>query len=149
MGCDIHMCCERYSPGKKEWQNIDFFEILDNDDERTLLRSDVYNGRDYNLFGALCGVRQNPPKRLSFYPRGVPDNISKVTCEEIQKDLADAHSHSWNTLAELREFHDSYMPHTGPVRGLIKHIDEHIKRRYWYSPGINDTDIRIVYWFDN
>jgi len=109
----------------------------------------------------LCGVR-DPNVPLLSEPRGYPTNVSERTKMEIDRWVGDGHSHSWNTLAELRnhlpvleqyvsEFGDddkSYV--VGGYEYLLKSIDERIEYLdYHINSKTPPEDIRIVYWFDN
>jgi hypothetical protein len=87
MGCDIHLVVEKRVSG--EWKHVDDV--------------DVYEGRNYNLFGILANVR-NGTWGDSFKPisepRGVPDSGYEGSAKG---DVGD-HSFSWFTLAELRSY---------------------------------------------
>ncbi len=161
MGCDIHLYGEkRIRPSwwqfwkRSKWVTIDkwsieddFGDLFDNPRQLSIKRSDrIYtDGRNYNLFCALAGVRSycfegDPP--IISKPKGLP----KDCCIEIKSESkswgSDGHSHSWNTLSELIAFDWSEYGETCNV--FINEVIPKLKA-YNTSP----EDIRIVYFFDN
>lgn len=83
MGCDIHLYIEK-KIDEKEWVYIG--------------ESD-YNGRDYELFGFMAGVRGS---QQYFKQKGLPDDISSGVRKICVDYGSDGHSHSWLTLEELQ-----------------------------------------------
>jgi hypothetical protein len=151
MGCDIHLYAEVKKEGK--WVNIDKysknndFGEYEGEREFTIAREDRFytGGRMYNLFAALCGVRDfefsNTPPKISE-PKGLPDDVSAEVKLESDEYGSDGHSHSWNTLRELKEFDwSSY----GKTCDRFK--QEVIPKME--AQGVPDEEIRIVYFFDN
>lgn len=123
MGCDIHVYTEVFDKGEwktaDEWVKERAYTGLMN--EYSYVRKEVYDGRNYTLFGFLANVRQNwqPTGDGSSHgfggsdtgeavkpidmPRGLPDDV----CDRVRKTSdawgPDGHSHSWFTLKELLE----------------------------------------------
>jgi hypothetical protein len=64
-----------------------------------------YDGRNYELFGVLAGVREgNMPMIDPDGPRGTPDDLSAELQHSVDRWGDDGHSHTWYTLKELKEF---------------------------------------------
>lgn len=124
MGCDIHMIVEvkRTVNGKTKWFNYDHFRknpyFGEFEDEREWERIDLCRDRNYIAFSQLCGVRAYTEKspRISE-PRGVPGDCCDYAREEIERWDSDGHSHSFVTLAEIREFRENLKP--TPLNGMI------------------------------
>lgn len=96
MGCDIHLFTERRIGDR--WH---------------LQREEVYDGRNYDLFGILANVRNGRgfagiKTGLGFEPiddpRGTPKDASPEYLKELETWGADAHSHSYFTLRELLDY---------------------------------------------
>jgi hypothetical protein len=98
MGCDIH--------GMMEAKNTDGYYVN---------RGDPEIGRNYEMFAVLANVRNSYDLHPIDVPRGKPGNM----CEELsalhEAWEGDAHSHSWVTLKDLKnfdlrqEFNDSHL----------------------------------------
>lgn len=98
MGCDIHFHTEVFDGN--EWQRAKE-KLVDGpcgwkEDAYT------YDGRNYDLFSILAGVR-GAESPLSE-PRGVPEDASSEVSKAYTDWDLDAHSASWFTLKELLEF---------------------------------------------
>lgn len=165
MGCDIHLYAEvKKKKGiidtllfwkKPKWRNIDKWSkneyFGDGDDgtepEFKIKREDRFytKGRNYNLFTALCGVRSQcfygDPPRVSE-PKGFPDDVSIEVRKESDRYGSDGHSHSWNNLKELKEFDWSSYGET--VDDFLNEVLPKME-----AQNVDDTDVRIVYFFDN
>lgn len=160
MGCNIHLFAEakvkqnfidkiQFWKKATTWKTLDKWEL---DDEYEPPRMAVprekrfyTHGRNYNLFCALCGVRSrsfygNPP-RISD-PRGIPNDSCIEIINEVKSWEGDVHSHSYNTLEELKSF--DWSPYGETVKSFL---DEVIPKME--AVGAKDTDVRIVYFFDN
>ncbi|MCM8832449.1 MAG: hypothetical protein NC816_00775 [Candidatus Omnitrophica bacterium] len=102
MGCDIHCIVEVYNKDSGEWEYLapdgrwSFFLTKD-----TAYYSSIYDKRNYQLFGALAGVRGDPYDDYST-PIGWPKNMSSYAEKLIQDE--NYHSHSYFTLRELLEW---------------------------------------------
>lgn len=117
MGCDIHICLE-VKNRDGEWEDIELYKKNHYKDEPNFEKVDVYHDRNYSLFAALCGVRDNSPgtPRISD-PKGMPNDLSEVTEQEYIDCGDDGHSHNWNMLSELYEFqaNNKIIRHSGLV----------------------------------
>ena len=119
MGCDIHTYREAFRGGQwvsvDEWVAYDYGE--DEKGEEIPHKKQAYDGRNYDLFGVLAGVRQRECT-LMLTPRGIPFDVSeKVRCAHEKWD-ADGHSHSYLYLHELRALKSYIADKTMPVGGL-------------------------------
>lgn len=99
MGCDIHLCCEHYNEESKRWEALSLYKKKDDGGFEPV---DVYDGRDYELFGLLAGVRGSSHMFSGGYgyivePRGLPNDMS-VAAQKAWEDGADADGHNyWHT----------------------------------------------------
>ena len=78
MGCDIHLFIEKYNEESKRWESLNLYRKNPDDTYEPI---PVYNGRDYELFGLLAGVRGSSHFFGSDYgylaePRGLPEDMS-------------------------------------------------------------------------
>lgn len=152
MGCDIHL----YAEVKKEDEWTSLSEWIEEEDEDSGGRFVRYlaedrksrfytNGRNYNLFSALCGVRNwyfTKDSQMISKPKGFPlDADSRIHYCYIRWGR-DAHSASWNTLKELKVF--DWSDYGDTVKAFL---DEVIPKME--SASENPENVRIVYWFDN
>ena len=136
MGCDIHLFVEVRKDGK--WEAIkdidkdvlklaqedldrfkqfgaaempgyteqDFVERVEQASQPKYMF--LYNGRNYNLFSMLAGVRNGYVANGNTYEitpidyaRGVPSDASAAYQEYVDEWRRDGHSHSYFTLTEL------------------------------------------------
>ena len=99
IGCDITVHCEYRKDGV--WHNCDNFEW----DQETGKYEfyPIYDGRNYDLFGVLAGVRCNDFPSIDV-PRGLPKDMALKTKEMAESDLSWTHSHSYVTLREMLEW---------------------------------------------
>jgi hypothetical protein len=148
MGCDIHAYAEVRTP--HGWGASDL---------------DVFDGRNYGIFGFFADVRNYSHSPVIAEPRGLPDDVSSAIRKE--GDWTDAHSHSWLTLAELlaydydQTFWDRRIERDGNGAALAEEGEgEHLPLREflgtWYFTELDrlaalgaPEDVRIVFWFDN
>lgn len=136
MGCDIHLFVEVRKDGKWEaikdidkyalkqaQEDLDYFRCFGADEmpgytemdfiERVEQESQpkymfLYNGRNYNLFSMLAGVRNGYRSNGNTYEitpidyaRGVPSDASDAYKQYADEWGVDGHSHSYFTLTEL------------------------------------------------
>lgn len=151
MGCDIHLFAEVKKSGR--WESIDKYTKNENfgkyehEREFEIAYEDRFytGGRCYNVFAALCGVRDfeftNEVPRISE-PKGLPDDVSDNVKIEVDIYGSDAHSKNWNTLKELKEFDWSRYGTT--CDGFRNEVIPKME-----AQGVGDEDVRIVYFFDN
>lgn len=157
MGCDIHIYTEAKINGK--WTCVDRLRRTQEDWDNTSVPytpiREVYEGRNYILFGALAGVRQwsSENSLLISEPKGLPNNLSDVIQEIADFQLE--HTPSWLTLKELKDY-----------KWYNKQKVYRIYLRYFFARNVKDSavnklsklqkkhkvqpeDIRIVFWFDS
>jgi len=153
MGCDIHLYTEAQKTvnDKLQWINIDNWRFNPyftdgTDGEQKMEVKNLYRNRNYDLFTLLAGVRDyTGATPFIADPRGIPEDASPQTKEEAQRWGGDGHTHSWLTLAEIREFHES-----GPTKkytGLItqedsKNLDKGKFPNSWCQGSSDDTLVR-------
>lgn len=176
MGCDIHIRLEMINK-KGEYKPLDYYEVRedwvdeeDNIPTHPFYVKDIYDGRDYELFGLLAGVRSNYPEPIAE-PRGIPNSANHFIKEEYEFDKKWIHTPTWLTLGELRkcwyehkddEILDEDGWHNVYIRlldGIIKPFERRVAeykylfyesdaqleeecRKYWDSA-------RMVFWFDS
>lgn len=131
MGCDIHIYVEKKT--SKAWEAISgpnpYIADYEMYEKRALEREDVskaqnyrdevsrmkqkepvvmegwiYNGRNYNLFSILAGVRNTYEVIPIAPPRGMPLEASGTVRNEHEGWGLDAHSCSYFTFAEILKF---------------------------------------------
>ncbi|HBY5418639.1 hypothetical protein POY32_27605 [Klebsiella michiganensis] len=124
MGCDIHMMVElkRSVNDKEIWVNYDHFRknpyFGEFDDEDEYVRIELNSLRSYVAFSQLCGVRAySKDTPMISEPRGIPDDASEYTKRVSSEYGLDGHSHSYVTLAEIRDFRANLKPM--PFKGMI------------------------------
>lgn len=150
MGCDIHMMVEvkMHVNDVEKWVNFDhfrknpYFGVFD--DESEYERVDLCSNRNYAAFSQLCGVRaysEESPKIAD--PRGMPSDASDYCADEAKRWDGDAHSHSYATLKEIRDFRASIKP--TPIKVMVspeqaKDFDESgITPKSWCAWTSNDS----------
>lgn len=130
MGCDIHLYTEKIKSvnGVDKWVNCDHWKLNpyfgDDEYEPELELISLYSGRNYNLFGVLAGVRGGYE---ICPPRGLPSDVSDIVKKNSDRWDSDGHSHSYFTLAELKEYYknNSHTSHNGFInKRQIKELDE-------------------------
>jgi len=116
MGCDIHMFSERkpqrpaMDEDKEVWENCDLFTMnkyfeRDNEEGESQFNVvEVCGGRNYDLFGVLANVRNERDNNFICEPKGIPSDCCAYIMEQQEYWGGDGHSHSWLTLAELKEY---------------------------------------------
>ena len=97
MGADIHVYVEHRNETNGQWECKRLYTKFD--DKFTPV--DVYEGRDYELFGLLGNVRGWTGPLVSL--RGLPDDISKEVSDEYG-DGDGYHSETWYDFCELEAY---------------------------------------------
>lgn len=151
MGADIHLYVEHYNKESKRWDSLSLYKKSSEDKFSPV---DIYDGRDYELFGLLAGVRSMIAPFV--LPRGVPDDMS---CE-VSKAYGDGqyyHTPTWYDWCELqtyeRIFDNEYDDEDDTnslckrLYGFINDIEKVLNAYDIYCP--KPGDIRIVMWFDS
>lgn len=164
MGCDIHFFVERWTssndylgprdleddrdqkisevldaPVRHRWVSADKWQIedgqwhIDWDDE-------YYNGRNYQLFSLLAGVRGDLDPIIQR--RGIPEDASTGYLYKCNQWEGDAHSHTYYTLDELlnvdwSKYEDLYPEEFIKSIEIMKLIDSDPKK------------VRCCFFFDN
>ena len=106
-----------------------------------------YDGRNYNLFGVLAGVRSREEGMID-YPRDLPDDLSEEIRDEYMSWGCDAHSATYYTLDELLD---------SKYRKMSVGELAEIRLKYFFKDVLdtclkltdNPSDFRLVFWFDN
>lgn len=121
MACDIHIHIECKKQGS--W---------------ILHSEDIYDGRDYELFGILAGVRgYGPPiSRL----KGLPVDVTDEVLQDHDLWEEEAHSASWLTFDEIYNSRLDY------DNTSLQHIALEMLRAKREAQA---EDVRIVFWFDS
>lgn len=176
MGCDIHMRLEKINKDG-EWETIDLFRpARDDEDEKyypvtfPFVPAPIYDGRDYELFGVLAGIRCSYAEPISE-PRGIPISANYLIRSEYEACKSECHTPNYLTLGELEKvwyahIHDDPKDEEGYdnvyirlFHNIIRPIENRLRdlhyvwsdtdaelvedcRKYW------DT-VRIVFWFDS
>ncbi len=107
-----------------------------------------YGGRNYDLFGALAGVRNDNMELIADMDRGLPDDVSEEICNISDEWGMDAHSHNYLYLDEILnssyyKMSDSELDNMGLGTYFFRDVVDALL--YLGDP----KDIRIVFWFDN
>lgn len=153
MGCDIHLFEEIRKNGQWEtadqWTKNEYYESDDDDSsepEFEIKRENrFYSRRNYNLFCALCGVRSygfTGELKMVHEEKGIPEDLCKEILYEINGYGSDGHSHSWNTLKELKEF--DWSAYGDTCKDFLDTVIPKME-----AQNVGDEDVRIVYFFDN
>ena len=149
MGADIHLVIEtksKYGRGwigvyNNGWKYPNTFAKYGN--------LDTVDGRNYQFFAVLAGVRGPGPD-----PLGLPEDASSMTLEYSDYWGADGHSHSFMSL---RDFAKQRLLAEGKSVDLLREKisgeqDKLIKERIGFPIDDNEDlldDYRVVFWFDN
>lgn len=136
MGCDIHFFVEYKRDGA--WHSADVWGV---GAKRCPARwHRFYEGRRYELFGKLAGVRGDGPALVE--PRGLPDNMSHELAAWTYEDVD--HTPSWLTLAELQSWDFSTVCPSFEY-GTKERMDNLVEEADDYKP----ENVRCVFWFDS
>lgn len=121
MGCDIHPYREKFVDGR--WQTADPWEAYDYGEgekgKKIPYDKRAYNGRNYNLFGMLAGVR-NRDDDFAVTPRGIPWDVSPEVKKAAEEWDSDGHSHTYLYLHELASLRRWAAQRTMPVSGMMR-----------------------------
>lgn len=121
MGCDIHMHVECKRRG--EW---------------VLHSEDIYDCRNYELFGILAGVRGS--SEPISYIKGLPSDVTDDVKSLYDSWEGGAHSASWLTFNEIYNSRFYY------ENASLQHISFDMRRAKREAQA---EDVRIVFWFDS
>lgn len=137
MGCDIHLHIETKIYG--QWENYGLVKIK----------------RWYMLFAVMADVRNcDVGIEPIAYPKGLPDDISKVVRVHAEWWEEDGHHWSWLDLKEIEKL-------SKWLRKEGKDLEHDILQNYLFSNSFEGflyekksypkclEDVRFVFWFDN
>lgn len=99
---------------------------------------EIYDGRDYELFGILAGVRGHSTP--ISYPKGLPFDVTDEVKRLHDSWGEDAHSASWLTFDDIYNSRLNYDNHSLQRIALDMLM---VKRE------TQAEDVRIVFWFDS
>ena len=133
MGCDIHLS----------------IEIEVNDEWLHLGHPDV--NRWYALFEKMAGVRGDVRNAI-VRPKGLPNNLSKVTQLYVNAENDDMHTPSWFNLQEI-EILETWLRTQDPNIWKCD-LNHTVLHTYLFGNGFSNldygmTDVRFIFWFDN
>lgn len=107
-----------------------------------------YSGRNYRLFGALSGVRDNSMELIADMDRGLPDDVSDELCNIFDEWGMDSHSANYLYLDEILE--SSY------YKMSDEDLDDLGVGTYFFRDVVDalldiggPKEVRLVFWFDN
>ena len=115
MGCDIHMFVEYKKTFKDEqkWINGDYYKRNPHYEKDSQWNNNEFEliefcgDRNYSLFSTLAGVRDYSDKIIPVAePKYLPPDISEFVNEHAKRWEGDAHTHSWLTLKELKQYNE-------------------------------------------
>lgn len=147
MGCDIHSYVEYRDKTTGLWKMVRIYVPYRWEPERLDL-VEPFNGRNYELFAILAGVRGLAQPIAE--PRGIPRDVSNGVLRKWEKDKEWNHTPSWLTLAELcvasKDKKTYNKDERSYLKGFINGIDFMLGAScHW----VDDIDVRVVFWFDN
>jgi hypothetical protein len=114
----------------------------------------VYDGRNYDLFAILAdvrngrgfaGVKTGEGFNVIAEPKGIPSDMSKIVAADYEEWMGDAHSTSWLTLRELKDFNwNQETHHTGVIN--IGQYAEYVKLGHpnSWSSGASGSMVRYL-----
>lgn len=147
MGCDIHTRVEVYNRETQKWEKI-YMYVPDKYTPGRLHEVEPYNSRHYVMFGVLAGVRYMVEPIAQ--PRGIPHNASYGVLVDWENESEWCHTPSWLTLAELRLATKDKKRYNKEerqsLRPLIDGIDFMVDASWRFA---EDSEVRLVFWFDN
>lgn len=127
--------------------NISWMEAQNENTLPNIYTCTPYDGRNYNLFGVLAGVRVNKIEPID-YPRDLPEDLSEEIRDEYTYWGSAAHSTSYYYLSEL-------------LKSKYRKLDVETLKDYGISHFFKDVldrcvqiaddpkDFRILFWFDS
>ena len=158
MGCDIHLALE--CKVKDKWVAVKFKNEYQEDDGSEFTSRIRYSGRSYGLFNVLSfnDVRVDRASlNFAWDERGLPEDVSDLVKEE--SDSSDYHTHSYLTLSEIKKaiqteqvlmVRETTAGITDPWNGELAGFYEWAQSKAAaLLPGIPESRIRIVFWYDN
>jgi len=142
MGCDIHLHIEVKLNGNWEhWGNPNI-------------------DRDYRLFAVMAGVRNNYKIIPISEPKGLPNDLTRITQYASDYEGIDGHNYSWLNSKEIVKL-EAYVRRIANKENRWWDLEAHILHSYLLGNlfgGIETypedrpkeiTDVRFIFWFDN
>jgi len=160
MGCDIHIVVEQHHP-ELGWVGLHacpYHTGTIYGAKATTAQGSAswdLDGRNYTLFGALAGVRQDVPDYPNAEPRGLPDDASPLAAMLSEAMDDDGHSHSWMMLTEAWPIFKRYQFNDieARIKGEVPEDECYSLSKHFgisFVGEMSDLDkFRIVFWFDN
>ena len=99
---------------------------------------EIYEGRDYELFGILAGVRGS--RTPISYPKGLPVDVSNGVLQDHDSWKGIAHSASWLTFDEIYNSRLNCNNYSLQLISLDMLGAKIVQQA---------EDVRIVFWFDS
>lgn len=109
-----------------------------------------YQGRNYQLFGALAGVRDPSMDTITDWDRGLPYDVSEEICNLSEEWGMDAHSHNHIYMNEI--LNSKYYKMTEKELNDLNLGTRFFKitvNNILHFVGGDPNKIRLVFWFDN
>lgn len=112
-----------------------------------------YQGRNYNLFGILAGVRTSGVggmDKIIEWERGLPDDASADICSLSDDWGVDGHSHNHIYMDEIlkSKYYKMSEEELNDI-GLGTSFFHDTVNSVLHFVGGDPKDIRLVFWFDN
>ncbi len=147
IGCDLHSYVEYRDKTAGLWKMVRMYVPYRWEPERLGL-VEPFNGRNYELFAILAGVRGFAQPIAE--PRGIPQDASNGVLCEYEAAEGWTHTPSWLTLAELRVASKDKKTYNKDERSYLKGFINGIEFMLGASwHWVDDIDVRVVFWFDN
>lgn len=172
MGCDIHTFVERYNKETNQWEILNLYK---KNSDNTYEPIPVYDGRDYELFGLLAGVRGSSHFFSGGYgyivePRGIPNDLSqyvqsKWECGKDEDGRQWWHTPTWYDFCELdtyayllKDFNKIIKEKNKTIRLLEEEIDklnmkngdeEDYELLEWYPDDEEDDEYNVFDRFES
>lgn len=161
MGTDINLRINARAKNSDEWQYLTLYKK--NFETGEMEPIDCYDGRDYELFGLLAGVRSDIEPLVPT--RGLPESLAPEIYEQFYWFDDDGndwspywHDATWYDITELRAFCDSsriteYDDDNDEVklserfRRFVYDIDQTLAAYWRWYP--NPGEVQVVMWFDS
>ena len=155
MGCDIHVYMEKKQTvnGVKKWTdfnnwNINPYYNSSKYEKDEYIINSIYDGRNYELFGILAGVRCMTDPIVD--PRGMPSNVSDYIKKAYDGWGSDAHTPSYFTVRELLDYfkENPTTTYDGMISSVqAKALQNGDKPTSWCG-GTTDTSYEYHEWED-
>ena len=149
MGCDITMYIEKNTDEVYNiWENVSLYRV--GKYSHNLEKVSPYNGRNYELFSILAGVRGWHEPLIE--PRGLPENLSREVEKEERWWEKEYHTPTWYDLKELLLYREMYKDNEDykvfeDFVGNILYYLELAEEYVWVD--VPPNKYRVIMWFDS